>query len=860
MPDASQFTLNLFDSTALGGTIHTPNTEAFVPEDDDEDDAADTPAEAVTRKPGQNFYLDSARTLARGWPARARDNIAAIRLSKELETTGRTPTPEEQAALLRFVGFGATDLAQNAFPLPGETRFRPGWEEIGQDLAETVTPAEYAALQRATVNAHYTPEPIIRALWRLAQRLGFTGGRVLEPGMGTGLFFSLLPAALRDTTKLTGIEYDPVTARIARHVHPQTRIRCEDYARSPLAGGFDLAIGNPPFADRIVRADPTTVALGLRLHDYFIACSIARLRPSGIAIFVTSTGTMDKAGTTAREHIAGMADLIGAVRLPEGSMRATAGTDVVIDILVFQRRAEGQARGGADWHDLVEVAVEDSAAAESDENDEEEDRAGEGTRIGDAAPRHLWRGVVAINTYFAAHPEMVLGTLAQKRGIYGPGLSTTVLPRPGEKTLEAQLDAALARLPAGIFEPLAESPSDEPEDEPAIRPGTAADGATIKEGSFFIGKAGVLMQIVEGRPVPVAIREGKNGGGGITPKAAKIIRALLPIRDAVREVLRAQAADLPWREHQVKLRVAYSTFIRHFGPINHTVITTTTDPETGEERETHGRPNLAPFADDPDCWLVASIENYDPESGLARMGPVFRERVITPPAAPVITSVLDALAVTLNTVGRVDPDHLAELLEQDPEIALAGLGTAVFRNPSTEQWEAADAYLSGMVRRKLAVAEAAATLDPQYARNVAALREVQPKDIRPSDITARLGQPWIPTDVIEAFAEQVLGAAVIIHHTESLATWSVEGSAFVGTAAGTSEWGTPRRHAGALLHDALNSATPEIFDTIIELGVEKRVLNVEATEAAKEKLARIKDAFTNWIWTDPDRTDRLARI
>ena len=175
--------------------------------------------------------------------------------------------------------------------------------------------------------------------WALA------AGRVLEPGMGTGLFFALLPAALRDACQLTGIEYDPVTARIARLVHPEARVRCEDYTRSHLAGRFDLAIGNPPFSDRVVRADPVTRALGLRLHDYFIARSIARLRPGGIALFVTSTGTMDKASTTAREHIAGMADLVGAVRLPEGSMRASAGTDVVIDVLVFQRRADGQAAG-----------------------------------------------------------------------------------------------------------------------------------------------------------------------------------------------------------------------------------------------------------------------------------------------------------------------------------------------------------------------------------------------------------------------------------------------------------------------------------------------------------------------------------
>ena len=303
-----------------------------------------------------------------------------------------------------------------------------------------------------------------------------------------------------------------------------------------------------------------------------------------------------------------------------------------------------------------------------------------------------------------------------------------------------------------------------------------------------------------------------------------------------------------------------AAFVRGFGPINHTVVSVTTDPETGEERETHRRPNLAPFADDPDCWLVASIEDYDLESGLARMGPIFRERVIAPPAAPLIATAADALAVTLNETGRVDIDHLAELLDRDPETALAQLGEAVFRNPSTEAWETDDAYLSGSVRTKLALAEAAAERDPQYARNVAALRRVQPEDLRPSDITARLGAPWIPAADIEAFAAEVMGTATRVRHTVEIASWSVDIAPFIGTAAGTSEWGTSRRNAGWLLHDALNSATPQIFDTIIEDGVEKRVLNSEATEAAKEKLARIKDAFTAWIWTDPDRTDRLARL
>jgi N12 class adenine-specific DNA methylase len=242
------------------------------------------------------------------------------------------------------------------------------------------------------------------------------------------------------------------------------------------------------------------------------------------------------------------------------------------------------------------------------------------------------------------------------------------------------------------------------------------------------------------------------------------------------------------------------------------------------------------------------------------MGAIFHERVIAPPSAPLIATAADALAVTLNETGHVDIDHLAELLDRDPETALAQLGTAVFLNPRTEAWETDDAYLSGSVRTKLADAEAAAGRDPQYARNVAALRPVQPEDLQPSDITAKLGAPWIPVADIEAFIAEVMGAATRVRHTVEIASWSVDVTPFIGTAAGTSEWGTARRNAGWLLHDALNSATPQIFDTIIEDGVEKRVLNSEATEAAKEKLAKIKDAFTSWVWTDPDRTDRLARI
>jgi predicted RNA methylase len=267
MPDAAQYTLGLFDTSALGWTVDIPRATAASPEPIPpvHDSIDDTRVGTARPLRGTNCALGGDRPLARGWPARARDNIRAITLSKEIEDSGRAPTRDEQAELLRFIGFGATDLAQSCFPLPGAEGFRDGWQQIGESLAAATTPAEYSALQRATQYARYTPEPIIRAIWRAVQRLGFAGGRVLEPGMGTGLFFALMPVALREITRLTGIEYDPISARIARLLHPEARIHCEDYTRSRLGGGFDLAIGNPPFADRIVRGDPrlrTEDALG----------------------------------------------------------------------------------------------------------------------------------------------------------------------------------------------------------------------------------------------------------------------------------------------------------------------------------------------------------------------------------------------------------------------------------------------------------------------------------------------------------------------------------------------------------------------------------------------------------------------
>ncbi|AWV20202.1 Superfamily II DNA and RNA helicase (SNF2 family) (plasmid) [Roseomonas mucosa] len=828
--------LSLFDTTALtlpfslfgdGGGGLLPSVGG---EDDEEEGAPAPLAPAIPRVVARDFRLAGERGLAAGWKARAADNLAAIRLMQRIEGETRPATTEEQAILARFVGYGASDLANALFRRPGEA-WRDGWAEQGDALEQAVSASEHASLSRCTQYAHFTPEYIVRAVWAGLGRLGFVRGAILEPGCGTGQFLALRPEAIEDCSAVTGIEMDPIAARIAALLYPKAWIRNEDFCRAKLVENYDLAIGNPPFSDRTVRAEDPAGRLGLKLHDYFIARAVERLRPGGLAAFVTSHGTLDKVDPKARELIAGMADLVGAIRLPAGSFAAAAGTDVVVDILFLQRREGGAAPNGVEW-----------------------------LHLGEAVPASDEGEAIHVNAYFVAHPEMVLGRHDWTSGPFGLAYDCA---RDG-RYLDVALGEAIARLPEGIHQPPATAAAPVRAAKPSLQVGTAAEGATIKEGSYLLGQGGTLLQVVDGRAEEVAVKSGK-GSVGLFARHARIIRGLIPVRNAVREVIRAQEADEPFGAAQVRLRSAYAAFVRAFGPINLTTVSTSTDEATGEVRESVRRPNLQPFLDDPDSWLVSSIEEYDLETGTASRGPIFTDRVIHAPAEPVIVSAADALAVTLAERGTVDLDHIAELLGRDRATVLAELGETVFLDPGLttegfEAWQTADEYLSGHVRRKLAAARAAAVLDGRYARNVAALERVQPEDLRPSDITARLGAPWIPASDVAAFIQEVMGVRTVVRHTVEVAHWSIEVHRFAGEASATSEWGTHRRHAGELLDDALNAAIPQIWDVWRDADGEHRQLNAQETEAAKDKLAKIKGAFERWVWTDGDRAERLVRV
>jgi adenine-specific DNA methylase len=579
-------TLDLFGNTALTSSFSLGVT-AFAPAfgDGTDDDPPPVPSPALptptmpkattAMQPKIDFRLVGSRTLSRTWRERARDNIAAIQMAAEIERRDRPARPDEQAKLIRFTGFGASDLANGMFRRPSSQEFREGWNELADELESSVSTADYASLARCTQYAHFTLELIVRAIWSALVRFGFSGGRILEPGIGTGMFPALMPHTLSRTSHITGIELDPVTARIVRLLQPRAKIITADFARTQLPDHFDLAIGNPPFSDRTVRSDPAFRTHGFRLHDYFIAKAIDQLKPGGLAAFVTSAGTMDKADSRAREHIAGMANLVGAIRLPEKSFRADAGTDVVVDILFFRKRREDEPVGDHAWLDLSEVG-----------------------------PANDGEPAIRINRWFVDHPGMVLGKHAIVTGQYG---ETYTCPQLGSD-LETALSAAIERLPADIYdgEPASVDFELKVADAMAERP----DDPRVREGSYFIGKGTALMQVVDGLAAPVEVKKGR-AAHGVFAKHARIIRKLIPIRDAVRSVLKLQERDQPWKQAQVSLRIAWSSFVREFGPINFTTVSTSEDPETGEICETHRRPNLQPFLDDPDCWLVASIEDYD---------------------------------------------------------------------------------------------------------------------------------------------------------------------------------------------------------------------------------------------------------
>ena len=737
--------------------------------------------------------------------------MAAIKTLKSIEREQRLATSEEKQILGRFGGFGA--VALSIFPEPVSGRFKDAsWQVLGEELKSLLTPDEFDSAKRSTFNAFYTSPTVISAIHQAIHQLGIpSNATILEPGCGIGNFLSYGQPSQR----FIGVELDSISGRIARAIHPEHDIRIESFRDSKLPENrIDAVVGNVPFAD--LKLDHHGQKLAL--HDYFFAKSVDSLKSGGVLALVTSHFTLDKQNAAIREYLASKADFVGAIRLPSDAFKRE-GTAVVTDIVFLRKREPGTRANHVDddWLQIAPLAIDGAE--------------------------------VTVNRYFLNHPEMVLGEWSTKDTLYGgEGFS---LKTNGD--LAEQLQKAIGHLPQ--FEPIEASTQAETPTSVFIPPPLERH---IDEGSFFVGENKVIHQLQGGQGVPVVY-------GGTTLRAdgtlvGKRIAGLVGLRDLARRVLQSQNEDWPEthrNDARRELVRAYDRFVAAYGPINKTTFGETTDGSIIRRM-----PNLVKFKEDPDAMLVMSLENYDEVMASAEKAAIMLKDVVgkTPPVTRV-NNAEEGLLVSLNQRGSVDLPFIANLYGKPEEQVVDELGDLIFHDPESKTWQTSDAYLSGNVRAKLAIAEQAGH---QYVRNAEALRNVQPEDVLPGDIDANLGAPWIPERDIQSFAADlfhVQKSSIPVAHLKKDAVWSLDADyAAKASVSATSDFGTQRANGTWLLELALNMKSPTIYDVIDHGDREERVVNQEATMAAREKQKLIKERFRSWVFTDPERTERLVRI
>ncbi|MBU9386655.1 LPD38 domain-containing protein [Burkholderia multivorans] len=745
------------------------------------------------------------------WRATAEQNVRIVELVKQLEQEGRRPTPEEAALLTKFTGWGASEIANGIFPDRYGRYKDAAWQALGERLKAALTPEQFEQAKRTTQYAHYTSEGVIRSIYDALQRLGFGGGRVLEPGMGVGLFKGLMPASMAANSQYTGVEYDSITGSIAKLLYPQSNVIVGDFTKTAMPREFfDAAIGNPPFSSTVITNDPEYKKQGFMLHDYFFAKTIDRVKPGGLLVFVTSKGTMDKANDRARRYLADRANLIGAVRLPQTAFKDNAGTEVVTDVLFLQKHGLGVADNGVKWLGTAEVQTP--------------------------------QGPVQINEYFAAHPEMVLGAHSLTGSMYRAN-EYTVVPEPGVD-MDAAFAKAIANLPEGIYQPGAQNPAA----SKAVALDRDFNPIHKKEGGLYVSEDGRLMQVDSGTGVELTHRRGADGKQiALKPTDKAFLKSWVGLRDALKQAQLDQLTDGAWEQSLKGLSDAYDAFVaKHGNLLAYSTIERTADDGTVTVTKRFKNDPLLRL--DVDGALAYSLEHIT-ESGEIVRAPVLSERVLQRPREPEIKTTHDAMFVSLNNKGSLDLDDVARLANMSRQEVIDALGTAIYEDPA-KGWQTADAYLSGNVVRKLREAEAAARTDRKYQRNVEALLAVQPKPLGPTEITVKLGQNWIPASDVAAFAREVLNENIDVTYNARLGTWTAEQAS-----SNYSEFNTPKMNAGQILDAVLNNR--QIRVTFRD-DQGKTHVDPEATEKANDVAQKMRAAFTRWIWTDTKRADRLV--
>ncbi len=737
-----------------------------------------------TRRRARNFRITDEHLGEGGAKAKCRANIEAIQLLKYLERNGFQASPEQQDKLSGYVGWGGIPEVFD--------ENKSEWSKEYAELKALLTPEEYEAARGSTLNAHYTSPTVIRAIYEAVGGMGFEGGRILEPSMGVGNFFGLLPESMANS-RLYGVELDSITGRIAKQLYPKADITVAGFETANRPGFFDLAVGNVPFGQYQVH-DPEYDRLGFSIHNYFAAKMLDQVRPGGIVAFVTSRYTLDAKDESVRRYLAERSELLGAIRLPNNAFRANAGTDVVSDIIFLQRR-EAPVTELPEW---VHVG-------------ENEDG-------------------FAINNYFLQHPEMVLGTPTAESTQYGRQ-DYTVAPIEG-----ADLSELLHKAIQNIHGEYAEREIEEAERSDILPadPDMRNYSFALVDGEVYFREGGIMVR--------------QDVSAAMTAR----IKGLMELRDCTRKLIQLQtedASDAEITAEQRRLNRLYDAYTAKHGLISN-------------------RENKRAFSDDSSYYLLCSLEILNEDGKLERKADMFTRRTIQPhrPVEHTETAA-EALAVSLNELGRVDMEYMSRLCGKSETEIAAELSGVIFRVPGEERYATADEYLSGNVREKLREAETAAKTDQSFNINVEALRAAQPRELTASEIDVRLGATWIEPRYIAQFMFNTFqptywaSRSMSVNYSPYTSEWRIEGKSAVSAndVNACSTYGTSRMNAYKILENTLNLRDVRIYDKIEDAdGTERRVLNVKETTLAQQKQQVIKDAFRDWLWKDPKRRETLV--
>ena len=722
-------------------------------------------------------------------------NYAAITVLKRCQEENRFATPDEQIILSKYVGWGG---------IPEAFDERAGsWQTEFGMLKNILTPEEYASARESTLTAFYTPPTVINAVYKVMKQLGFREGNILEPSCGIGHFIGMLPEEMKES-KIYGVELDTVSAGIAQQLYQKSSIAAQGFEETNLPDSFfDAVVGNVPFGDFKV-PDKRYDKHKFLVHDYFFAKSLDKLRPGGVMALITSKGTMDKENSAVRKYIAQRADLLGAIRLPNNTFKGNAGTEVVSDILILQKR------------DRIVDIEPDWVQLGTDENG------------------------ILMNRYFVEHPEMILGEMKMVSGRFGP--EATCVPYEGADLAE-QLSEAVSNIHGELT-------AYEVEDELAEEDNSIPADPTVRNFSYTVLDNKIYFR-ENSRMAPVEV----------SATAENRIKGMIRIRDSVRTLIELQTEDYPDSEiktEQERLNALYDTFSKQYGLIN-------------------SRANISAFSQDSSFSLLSALEVLGDEGQLERKADIFYKRTIKPhtPVTSVDTA-SEALAVSMGEKARVDMDYMCELTGKTEEEIFADLKGVIFLNPmhgygnSTQaKYLMADEYLSGNVREKLVLARKSAELYPEdYTVNVEALERVQPKDLTASEIAVRLGATWLPTEIVEQFMFEFLGTPryaqwnIKVHFSAYTGEWNIEGKSYDrSNVKAYSTYGTGRINAYKIIEETLNLKDVRIFDYVEDAdGKKKAVLNKKETAIAQAKQELIKQGFQDWVWSDPERRERLCRL